>query len=118
MCLDMLGVRLQPLECHYEPKEQGFIPSVDEARTLINESTRAILLVSPNNRKYQIYGAVEFFLLSLVCPRSNWYDLLGSRFRQFLRAMQRRKHRFNHRRDIQRFRTTSSRAFAQSLLQS
>lgn len=55
MCLDMLGVRLQPLECEYEPKEQGFIPSVEEARTLINESTRAILLVSPNNRKLHFF---------------------------------------------------------------
>lgn len=50
MCLDMLGVRLQPLDCNYDTKEQAFIPSIDEARELINESTRAILLVSPNNR--------------------------------------------------------------------
>lgn len=51
MCLDMLGIRLQPLDCEYDPKEQGFVPDLEEARELINESTRAILLVSPNNRE-------------------------------------------------------------------
>lgn len=51
MCLDMLGIRLQPLECQYDPKEQGFVPDIEDARGLINESTRAILLVSPNNRE-------------------------------------------------------------------
>lgn len=51
MCLDMLGIRLQPLDCEYDPKEQAFVPDLEEARELINESTRAILLVSPNNRE-------------------------------------------------------------------
>ncbi|WP_420013797.1 aminotransferase [Tateyamaria sp.] len=44
MWLDMAGVRSVPL-----PVGEGMLPSVDAARALITDRTRAIALVSPNN---------------------------------------------------------------------
>ena len=118
MCLDMLGVRLQPLDCQYEAKEEGFIPSVDEARTLINESTRAILLVSPNNRKLlRSILAPTSATLSNAFVCSNWNHLLCGCTRCFLRAMQRGKDCIDCGRDIPRLCTTKARAITQSLLQ-
>ena len=44
MWLDMQGVRAVPMPCG-----AGLIPDPEQARTLITASTRAIVLVSPNN---------------------------------------------------------------------
>ncbi|SEC39854.1 Aspartate/methionine/tyrosine aminotransferase [Rhizobiales bacterium GAS191] len=46
MTLDMLGIDMKLLACR---AQDGFVPSVEEARALIGPSTRAIVLVTPNN---------------------------------------------------------------------
>ena len=51
MALDMLGIGLVPLPCHPDPKEGGYVPKVEEAEALITPRTRAIILVTPNNRE-------------------------------------------------------------------
>lgn len=84
MCLDMLGVRLQPLDCHYDTKEQAFIPSVDEARALINESTRAILLVSPNNPTGSIYSEAELDEFYELCKEKKIALILDETYRDFV----------------------------------
>ena len=51
MALDMLGIGLVPLPCHPDPTEGGYVPKVEEAAALITPRTRAIILVTPNNRE-------------------------------------------------------------------
>src|SRR5262249_40132885 len=46
MTLDMLGISVTLLPCR---AQNGFVPSVEEARALIGPATRAIVLVTPNN---------------------------------------------------------------------
>jgi aspartate/methionine/tyrosine aminotransferase len=51
MCLDMLGIKIIPLPCRHNPQKGGFTPDPKEAERLVTEKTRAIVLVTPNNRK-------------------------------------------------------------------
>ena len=51
MALDMLGIGLVPLPCHPDPEEGGYVPKVEEAEALITSRTRAIIIVTPNNRE-------------------------------------------------------------------
>jgi len=44
MWLDMSGIRTIPLPC-----EMGMVPDANTARALVNDRTRAIVLVTPNN---------------------------------------------------------------------
>jgi aspartate/methionine/tyrosine aminotransferase len=51
MALDMLGIGLVPLPCEPDASEGSYIPKVQDAEALIGRKTRAIILVTPNNRK-------------------------------------------------------------------
>lgn len=51
MCLDELGIRLVPLQCKFTPETGGFVPSWQDADALVTGKTKAIVLVTPNNRK-------------------------------------------------------------------
>jgi aspartate/methionine/tyrosine aminotransferase len=52
MALDMLGIATQALACR---AEDGFVPDVALAQRLIDDRTRAIVLVTPNNPTGAIY---------------------------------------------------------------
>ncbi|MEP3431539.1 MAG: aminotransferase [Roseibium sp.] len=53
MTLDMLGIEARPLPLR---AETGFIPDVAEAASLIDDTVRAIVLVTPNNPTGSIYS--------------------------------------------------------------
>lgn len=52
MTLQMLGIRVVPLPCRPEDR---FVPFVSAAEDLIDETTRALVLVTPNNPTGAIY---------------------------------------------------------------
>ncbi|MGY8996688.1 MAG: aminotransferase class I/II-fold pyridoxal phosphate-dependent enzyme, partial [Alphaproteobacteria bacterium] len=52
MTADMLGVGVVPLPFH---PDRGGVPDPEDARKLVNERTRAIVLVSPNNPTGAVY---------------------------------------------------------------
>ena len=53
MVLDMMGIGVIPLPC---PPANGMIPDPAQAESLIQDNTRAIVLVTPNNPT-GVYGA-------------------------------------------------------------
>lgn len=60
MTLDMLGIEARPLPLH---AENGFLPDVQDAAELIDNSVKAIVLVTPNNPTGAVYpsGLIEAF---------------------------------------------------------
>lgn len=53
MFMKSLGIKVVPLKCR---AENGFVPRVEDARSLITDKTRAIVLVTPNNPTGAIYS--------------------------------------------------------------
>lgn len=83
MALGVLGVRAVPLPCR---AEAGFVPSVDDARRLIDDSTRAILLITPNNPTGATYPPGVIAAFADLAREVGVALLLDETYRDFLPA--------------------------------
>lgn len=83
MTLDMLGVSTRILPTR---AEHGFVPDVDEARALIGPSTRAIVLVSPNNPTGAVYPAEVIEAFGTLCLERGLALILDETYRDFLQG--------------------------------
>jgi len=89
MTLDMLGIRARLLPCR---AQNGFVPSVEEARALIGTSTRAILLVTPNNPTGAIYPPETLAAFRGLACEAGIALILDETYRDFLPEGQVRAH--------------------------
>jgi aspartate/methionine/tyrosine aminotransferase len=83
MTLRMQGVEARPLPCR---AEDGFVPDPARAAALINERTRAILLVSPNNPTGAIYPAETIAAFAELAQQRGLWLVLDETYRDFLAA--------------------------------
>jgi aspartate/methionine/tyrosine aminotransferase len=81
MTLSMLGVEPRPLPCR---AQDGFLPSVAAAEALIDDRTRAILLVTPNNPTGAIYPPALIADFARLCARRGLWLILDETYRDFL----------------------------------
>jgi len=81
MTLDMLGIEVDILPAR---SEAGFVPDVAEAAGLITPSTRAIILVSPNNPTGAIYPPSVIEAFATLCRRKGIALVLDETYRDFL----------------------------------
>jgi aspartate/methionine/tyrosine aminotransferase len=89
MTLDMLGITARPLPCH---ASNGFVPSPDEARALIGPTTRAIVLVTPNNPTGATYPAETLRAFQALAREAGLALVLDETYRDFLPPGQDRPH--------------------------
>lgn len=81
MTLDMLGVEAIPLPCR---ADRGFVPAAEDARALIDERTRAIVLVSPNNPTGAVYPAATLQAFQDLARETGIALVLDETYRDFL----------------------------------
>lgn len=81
MTLDMLGIEARPLVCR---AEQGLVPAVAEAEALIDHSTRAIVLVTPNNPTGAIYPPATIAAFADLARRHGIALVVDETYRDFL----------------------------------
>jgi aspartate/methionine/tyrosine aminotransferase len=81
MTLTMLGVEARPLPC---TPESGFVPDVATAEALIDERTRAIVLVTPNNPTGAVYPPQTIAAFAALCARRGLWLVLDETYRDFL----------------------------------
>jgi aspartate/methionine/tyrosine aminotransferase len=81
MMLDMLGIEARVLPC---APERGFVPDVAEAERLVDERTRAIVLVSPNNPTGAIYPPETIAAFHALCRKRGLWLVLDETYRDFL----------------------------------
>lgn len=81
MTLNMLGVEPRPLICR---GEDGFLPDPARAEALIDERTRAILLVTPNNPTGAIYPPALIRDFAKLAQRRGVALVLDETYRDFL----------------------------------
>jgi len=82
MTLTMLGVEARPLPC---APEAGFVPDVT-AEALIDDRTRAIVLVTPNNPTGAVYPPETIAAFAALCARRGIWLVLDETYRDFLPA--------------------------------
>jgi aspartate/methionine/tyrosine aminotransferase len=80
MALDMLGIEALPLPCR---AEQGFVPRVDDARQLIHDRVRAVVLVTPNNPTGAIYPPDTIGAFHAFCMDRGIALVLDETYRDF-----------------------------------
>src|SRR5687767_2365444 len=81
MALDMLGIEAIPLPCR---GENGFVPSLEDARSLVTERVRALVLVTPNNPTGAVYPGEAIAALHTFCTESRIALILDETYRDFL----------------------------------
>ena len=81
MTLDMLGIAAKPLPCR---AENGFVPSVAEARRLIGPATRAIMLITPNNPTGATYPNAVLLDFQRLAAETGITLLVDETYRDFL----------------------------------
>lgn len=81
MTLDMLGVEPRALTCRAENR---FIPSVDDAERLIDQNTRALVLVTPNNPTGAIYPRETLKAFLALAQRKKIWLVIDETYRDFL----------------------------------
>jgi len=81
MALQMQGVGVVPLPCR---AEAGFVPDPDEAARLLTPSTRAIVLVTPNNPTGAVYPPAVIERFAALCRRRGLWLVLDETYRDFL----------------------------------
>ena len=89
MTLDMLGIGTKLLPCR---AQNGFVPSVEEARALIGKSTCAILLVTPNNPTGATYPPDTLAAFRELAQDAGIALIVDETYRDFLPAGQSRAH--------------------------
>ena len=81
MTLNMLGVEPRALPAH---ATNNFIPDPIEAEGLIDSSTRAIVLVTPNNPTGAIYPPATIAAFAALCRQKNIWLIVDETYRDFL----------------------------------
>jgi aspartate/methionine/tyrosine aminotransferase len=81
MTLDMLGVEARPLACR---PEAGFVPDPRDAARLIDASTRAIVLVTPNNPTGAVYPRETIAGFASLCAERGLALVLDETYRDFI----------------------------------
>lgn len=83
MTLDMLGIEPRALSCK---AANAFIPVVDDARALIDEKTRALVLVTPNNPTGAIYPREVIAAFAKLAKEKHIWLVIDETYRDFLNA--------------------------------
>jgi len=81
MTLQMLGIGVQALDCR---PEDGFVPDPAAAEALIDPSTRAIVLVTPNNPTGAIYPEGVIAAFAALARRRGLALIIDETYRDFL----------------------------------
>jgi aspartate/methionine/tyrosine aminotransferase len=81
MTLDMLGIEARPLLC--DP-DRGFVPDPGDAEALIDASTRAVVLVTPNNPTGAVYPPDVIAAFADLCRRRGLALILDETYRDFI----------------------------------
>jgi aspartate/methionine/tyrosine aminotransferase len=81
MTLQMLGIEACLLPCL---PEQGFVPRVEDAAALIDDRTRALVLVSPNNPTGAVYPPEALRAFAGLCAKRGIWLVLDETYRDFL----------------------------------
>ncbi len=89
MSLAMLGIEPRPLPAR---PENGFVPRVEDAEALIDERTRAVVLVTPNNPTGAVYPAHAIEAFAALCRRRGIRLVIDETYRDFLPAGVNRAH--------------------------
>ena len=82
---DMLGITARPLPCR---ADNAFIPSVTDAARLIDATTRAIVLISPNNPTGAVTPPETIAAFAALCRDRDIWLILDETYRDFLPAGQ------------------------------
>ena len=96
MTLDMLGVTAVPLPCRADTR---FIPAVEDARALIDDKTRAIVLVTPNNPTGATYPPAVLSAFEDLARETGVALVIDETYRDFLPNGSGRPHDLFARRD-------------------
>jgi aspartate/methionine/tyrosine aminotransferase len=83
MALDMLGIEAVPLPC---PAESGFVPDAKDARILLQDHVRAIVLVTPNNPTGAVYPPATIAEFKRLCAERGITLILDETYRDFISA--------------------------------
>ncbi len=81
MTLDMLGIEARALAC---PPENGFVPDAESAAELIDATTRAIVLVTPNNPTGAVYPPETIEAFARLCRERSIFLILDETYRDFI----------------------------------
>ena len=81
MALDMLGIEAVPLPCR---AENGFVPDVEDARRLLTDRVRAIVLVTPNNPTGAVYPPATIAAFKALCAERGIALVLDETYRDFI----------------------------------
>lgn len=81
MALDMLGIEARALSC---PADNGFVPEVESAAELIDGTTRAIVLVTPNNPTGAVYPPETIEAFARLCQERGLFLILDETYRDFI----------------------------------
>ncbi len=89
MSLNMLGIGVTPLACR---PEDGFVPDPAAAEALIDATTRAIVLVTPNNPTGAIYPEGVIAAFQALARRRGLALIVDETYRDFLAPGANRAH--------------------------
>jgi aspartate/methionine/tyrosine aminotransferase len=81
MTLNLLGVTPRPLPAR---AENGFVPDPQEAEALIDASTRALVLVTPNNPTGAIYPPETIAAFARLCRKKGIWLIIDETYRDFI----------------------------------
>lgn len=79
MSLDILGLRTRMV-----PTDENFHPKVEELREIINERTRAVVLVTPNNPTGAVYPRSTIREIAEICKDSGIYLITDETYEDFV----------------------------------
>jgi aspartate/methionine/tyrosine aminotransferase len=79
--LAMMGIEPRPLPAR---AENGFVPRAEDAAALVDERTRAIALVTPNNPTGAIYPPETLAAFLRLCVERGIWLILDETYRDFL----------------------------------
>ena len=89
MTLDMLGIEAVPLPCS---AADGFVPDPVAAEALLDDRTRALVLITPNNPTGAVYPPDTIAAFQALCRRRGVWLVLDETYRDLLPAGQARGH--------------------------